>query len=105
MYMHQIIVLGRATKDAEVIAKKKKNPFVKVTLAVNEYNATTKEEKVYFYDVLIFGKTGDKALESVKKGDVFMAMGKPEADAYISSKDNEAKASVTVLADSWRVLK
>lgn len=34
-----------------------------------------------------------------------MAMGKPDLDVYISSKDNEAKGQITVLADSWKVLK
>src|SRR5258706_511281 len=67
MTMHQIVLLGRATKDAEELTSKKDTKFTKLSLAVNEYNSTTKEETSFFYDVLIFGKPSEKALELVKK--------------------------------------
>ena len=105
MNMHTLVLLGRATKDAEVLTSKAKTKYTKFSVAVNEYNSKTKEEKPYYYDVLVFGKTAEKAVEHVKKGDTVMVQGRPEADAYISKKDNEAKGSIKVMADSWKVLK
>jgi single-strand DNA-binding protein len=105
MNMHQIILLGRATKDAEEYETKKGKKFVKFTVAVNEYKGPEVEEETYFYDVLIFNKTSETALKNIKKGDTTMVMGKPEVDAYISKKDNEPKGTITVVAESWKVLK
>lgn len=105
MNVHQLILLGRATRDAEVITGKNKKNFAKFSLAVNEYKGKDTEAKTYYYDVLVFGQTADKVAENIKKGDTVMAIGKPEIDAYISKVDQEAKAGITLLAESWKVLK
>lgn len=105
MTSHQIIVLGRATKDAEELDSKAKKKYTKFSVAVNEYMGKDKEEKTYFYDVLIFGAGSSIAKDKVKKGDNILIVGKPEFDAYISKKDKEPKTSVTIIADSWKVLK
>lgn len=105
MTSHQIFVVGRATKDAEELSSKAKKKYAKFSVAVNEYFGKDKEEKSYFYDVLVFGKSAANVKEKVKKGDMVIISGKPEADAYISKKDNEPKSSITILADSWKVLK
>lgn len=99
-----IFLAGHATKDAEVLKSKKDTEFAKFSLAVNEYIAKTKEEKVTYFDIIVFGKNAAKVAEHVKKGDSVVVNGRPEANAYLS-KDGEAKASVTVIADSWQVLK
>ena len=103
--MQTLILLGHTTKDAESITTKKKTNFTKFSVAVNDFNAKTKEEKSTFYDVLVFGKGAETALEKVKKGDMVMVVGKPEAEAYVSKVTNEPKAQVTVMADSWKVIK
>ncbi len=105
MNMQTLILMGHTTKDAESISSKKKTKFTKFSIAVNDFNSKTKEEKSSFYDVLVFGKQAEVAFEKIKKGDTVMVVGKPETDAYISKITNEPKAQVTVTADSWRVLK
>jgi single-strand DNA-binding protein len=105
MNLQTIILLGRATKDAESIATKKNTNFTKFSIAVNDFNSKTKEESSSFYDILVFGKQGEAALEKVKKGDTVMVVGKPETEAYISKTTKEAKSQINVLADSWKVLK
>ncbi len=105
MNMQTLILLGHATKDAESISTKKKSNFTKFSIAVNEFNSKTKVEKSTFYDVLVFGKQADTAFDKVKKGDMVMVVGRPEADAYVSKVTNEPKAQITVTADSWKVLK
>lgn len=103
MNMHTIVLLGRATKDVEAKESKDKKKYAKFSVAVNEL--VNKEEKVTFYEVLVFGNSAEKATDMIKKGDTVMVMGKPEVEAYMSKKDKEPKASVTVLAESWKLLK
>jgi single stranded DNA-binding protein len=105
MHLHQIILLGRAVKDAEEFTTKTGKNFAKFTLAINEYLGKEKDEKTYFYDVLVFGKTAPKAFEYIKKADTVMVQGRPEAGAYISKKDDKAKGVISIMADSWNVLK
>lgn len=104
MNVHKLYLVGRATKDAESFESKGGVKFTKFSMAVNEFHGKEKGEKAYFYDVLIFGKSAEKAAESIKKGDAVLADGRPEANAYIA-KDETAKGTITLFADSWNVLK
>lgn len=103
MYMQQLILLGRATKDAEVLESKEGKKYAKFSLAVNEYMGKGKEDRTTFYNTLVFNKSYDKT-ESIKKGDLVLVEGRPEVDAYLS-KEGEAKASLVVFADKWKALK
>jgi len=106
MNIHTIIILGRATKDGEIIKSKSgKNDFAKFSVAVNEYIASKKEEKSYFYNVLVFGNTASKVVELIKKGDVVMVHGRPEVSAFLPKKSKEPKAEINVISESWKVLK
>jgi single-strand DNA-binding protein len=105
MNMHQLVLLGRATRDTEELTSKDDKKYAKFSVAVNDFNGKTKEERTTFYDILVFGPSADSAVEKVKKGDAVMVMGKPEVEAFISKKDKEPKVSITVISESWRVLK
>lgn len=103
MSMQQLIVLGRATKDGEVLASREGKNYAKFAVAVNEYLGSEKTERTTFYNILVFNKTHEK-VEKVKKGDFVMVEGRPEAEAYLNG-EGEAKANLTVFASRWRVLK
>jgi single-stranded DNA-binding protein len=103
MSMQQLIVLGRAVKDGEVLASKEGKNYGKFSVAVNEYLGAKKEERTSFYNVLVFNKTHDKT-DKIKKGDYVMVEGRPETDAYINN-DGEAKANLVVFANRWKLLK
>lgn len=105
MNMHQIVLLGRATRDTEELTSKDEKKYAKFSIAVNDFKGKSKEERTTFYDILIFGPSVESAVEKVKKGDAVMVMGKPEVEAFISKKDKEPKVSITVISESWRVLK
>ncbi len=100
--MQQLLVLGRATKDAEVLESKEGKPYARFSLAVNEYLGKDKDERTTFYNVLIFNKTSVNA-EKITKGNLVMVDGRPEVDAYISNEGN-AKANLVVVANRWRVI-
>jgi single-strand DNA-binding protein len=103
MSMQQLLVLGRATKDGEVLESKDGKNYARFSVAVNEYLGGKKEERTSFFNILIFNKSYER-VDKVKKGDYVMVEGRPEADAYLSN-EGEAKASMTVFANKWRVLK
>ncbi len=105
MNVQLLFLAGRATKDAELMTSKNDKKYVKFSIAINEYNKSSKEEKVNYYDAIILDKTAEKAAEIIKKGDAVTISGKPEFEAYISTKDNEPKCSITIIADSWKVIK
>ena len=103
MYLQQLLLLGRATKDAEIMESKEGKKYARFSVAVNEYMGKQKEEKTQFYNVLIFNKTLEKA-DIVKKGDLVMIEGRPDVDAYLSN-EGEAKANLIVYTDKWKVIK
>ncbi len=107
MDMQKLLLVGRVTRDAEVISAKSGKDFVSFGLAVNRYITKDKEvsQETTFYEVLSFGENKVKAAEEkVKKGDLVFLEGRPEADAYLG-KDGTAKASLKVFADNWQVIK
>lgn len=105
MDMQKLFILGRATRDAEIISGKKGKDFAVFTIASNRYMGKEKGEEVTFYDVISFSEKGVKRAESdIKKGDLIFVEGRPEAEAYLS-KDGEAKAKIKVVADNWQALK
>jgi len=106
MTMQQMLVLGRATKDAEVLDSKEGKRYARFSVAVNELigkDKKKKEEKSYFYNVLVFNKTCEKA-ELIKKGDLVMVDGRPDVDAYLSN-EGEPRANIIVYANKWKLIK
>ena len=103
MNMQQLLIMGRATKNAEVLESKEGKKYARFSVAVNEYRGKENDERTTFYNVLIFNKTSIGA-DKISKGDLVMVDGRPDTDAYISN-DGEAKANLIVVADRWKVLK
>jgi single-strand DNA-binding protein len=105
MTMQQMLVLGRATKDAEILESKEGKKYARFSLAVNQQvgKGKEKEEKSYFYNVLVFNKTHERA-DLIKKGDLVMIDGRPDVDAYLSN-EGEPRANMIVYANKWKLLK
>ena len=103
--MQLLVIAGRATKDGEVLKSKEGKQYAKFSVAVNEYygKGEKKEEKVTFYNVLVFNKSSEK-VDLIKKGDHLIVNGRPDVDAYLGN-DGKAKASLSVFADKWTLVK
>lgn len=105
MNMQKLYLIGRATKDAEIVETKNNKSFVKFSLAVNRYIKGAKDSEVSFFDCLYFMESHvDKIGERVKKGDLIFAEGRPEVEAYLS-KSGEAKATLKVILNDLQVIK
>lgn len=103
MAMQNLMLLGRATKNCEVLESKTGSKYAKVGIAINDYSPKNKQEMASFYDVLILNKSAERA-DKINKGDYLLIEGRPEAEAYID-KEGNAKATIKVFANKWRVLK
>ena len=58
--MNKVILSGRLTKDAELrYAPGKGTPMTQVSLAVENYNANTKEKGADFINLVVFGKQAE----------------------------------------------
>ncbi len=104
MNIQQLMLLGRATKDGEVLASKEGKTFGKFSIAVNRYRGKELEEEATFYEVVNFGKNAEQIADKVKKGDLVSVIGRPKAEGYLS-KEGEPKAQLKVVAEKWQVLK
>jgi len=103
--MQKLLLVGRATADAEVVKAKKGDSFISFSLAANRYLGKEKGDEVQFYDCLIFGKGRTEiASTQIKKGTLIFLEGRPEAEAYLS-KAGEAKARIKVMVDDWQLVK
>lgn len=109
MNFQKIFILGRATKNAELIEGKSGN-FAVFSIAVNKPIVDKKEEGeekdknsgVNYYDILCFGEERAKVVEAkVKKGDLIFVEGRPEVDAY-TTKEGEVRGIAKVIAESWQ---
>ncbi|MBL8015298.1 MAG: single-stranded DNA-binding protein [Candidatus Doudnabacteria bacterium] len=117
MDIQKLTLLGRATRDAELIEPKAGNQFAVFTIAVNrplphkeskekgKKEAAEQEEATTFYDLVCFGVDRAKIVENrIKKGDLVWAEGRPEVAAYLS-KDGEPRANLKLVVDSWQSLR
>ncbi len=103
MDSHQLMLIGRAVKDAEVLESKAGKKYGKFTLATNDYLGEENGEETNFFDILVFNKKVDK-LDSIKKGTMMVLTGKPTIEAYLSKK-GDPKAKIVTFAKSWRIVK
>lgn len=101
--MQQLLLLGRATKTAEILTSREGKKYAKFSLAVNDYSRNNEESKACFYNILIFNKSLEKA-EKINKGDLILVDGKPTINAYLSN-EGEAKANISVFVNRWKLLK
>lgn len=86
--MNQVILSGRLVKDAELKRTASNLAIVSFTLAISEYNTTTKQKEVQFIDCVLFGKRGESLEKYVHKGEYIIVIGKIERKTY-KTNDNK----------------
>ena len=97
MDYQKIIIVGKATKDAEVQQSEGKVACADFTLAVSR----TKDQTTFF-PVRVFGKLAE-ACENVRKGLKLLVDGKLDISEY-TDKEGQKRISFGILADTYRLL-
>ena len=97
MDYQKLILVGNATKDAEVQQPQGKTAYADFTLAVSR----TKELKTFF-PVRVFGKLAESC-QTLKKGAEVLVEGKLDVSEY-TAEDGSKRMSFRILADTYRLL-
>ncbi len=96
MNYERLIIVGNATKDAEIhSAKQGDTLFATFSLAVNK-----SRDKANFYSVIIFGPTAEAASQTIKKGDTVLVEGSLNLRPY-STRLKEQRVDLQVHAEQW----
>ncbi|MBK8455622.1 MAG: single-stranded DNA-binding protein [Thiofilum sp.] len=99
--MHQLILLGRIATDVEVRTSKAGKPYTKLVVASNYKHMG--EDATLWVNVMCFGKLSDYVSMNARKGEQIYVDGTLTVDAY-TSKDGEARGSLTLFPDNLRLL-
>lgn len=94
MTLQQLLVLGRAVDDAQYFNDDfGRHSYTELQVAVNQ-TLKNNEVKTSYYTVIISNKTAELAGE-IKKGDLVMIDGLPEAE----------NNKIIVYATKWKIIK
>lgn len=94
------VIMGHATRDAELKYTQNGTAICKVTVAVNHKYKDQKD--VSFIDVTCWQKMAEMAAQ-IKKGEAVMFSGRIQQESW-TSKDGEKRAKLVVVADTLRQL-
>lgn len=101
MNLQQLLLMGRAIHDSQILFDEKKQKYARVEIGVKEYSKKT-EEVTYYYNCYI--TKGDfTTWTHIKKGDLVMIDGRPEID-YIC-RDEVGSPTIKVIVSKWKLLK
>lgn len=97
--MNKIILLGRLTKDPEVVLSSKETMIGKFTIAVpRKYIKEGEDRKADFINIVTFGKQTEFVGKYFKKGQQILACGRLEINQY-EDENGEKKYSTQVIAE------
>lgn len=105
MNRQNIEIIGRTVVKPELLESKEGKSYATVRIAVNKLqkNKDEKEEnKVTYYDVLVFGKRAEKS-QNLDKGTLMRVVGDFSVKPYIT-KSGEGKAELLIFARDFQVL-
>ncbi len=96
--LNQVVLVGRLTKDPEVVTLEKGKKRTSITIAVAR--TYKNQDGVYesdFVRCILWNAIAENTTEYCKKGDVIGVKGRLQTSSY--EKDGEAKYSVDVIAE------
>lgn len=97
--MNKIILLGRLTKDTEIVTTSNMTMIGKFTLAVQRKFAKEDEEKqTDYFNIVTFGKQAEFASKYFKKGQRVLVSGKAELNSY-ENENGETRFAFQVKAE------
>lgn len=97
--MNKVILIGRLVKENAInFTKEKGTAVVQNTLAVENYNSSTKEKGADFIQIVVWGKQAENMANFTDKGDLIMIQGKIKTRSY-EAKDGTKKYITEVVAD------
>lgn len=103
---NRVILAGNLTRDPETRFLPSGTAVTEFSIAVNSRykSKTTNEfkEEVSFFDVVVFGKTGENCAEYLSKGRPVLVEGRLRQRSW--EKDGQKRSKIEVLADNVQFL-
>lgn len=97
--MNKIILLGRLTKNPEILIGKNENKVGRFTLAVQRKYAKEGEEKITdFFNIVTFGKSAEFVEKYFYKGQQVLILGRAELNQY-EDEDGNNKTNLQIVAE------
>lgn len=97
--MNKIILLGRLTKDPEIVRSSKETMIGRFTIAVpRKYVKEGEERKTDFINIVTFGKLTEFTGKFFKKGQQVLVTGRLEINSY-EDENNEKRYSTQVICE------
>lgn len=99
MIMNKIILLGRLTKDPDILMTSKETLIGKCTIAVpRKYVKEGEERKTDFINIVTFGNLTDFLGKFFRRGQQVLVCGRLEINQY-EDENGESKYSTQVIAE------
>ena len=99
--MNKVYLIGNVTKDLELRHYgTSQRSYVHFTLAVDEYNPTTKEKSANFINVVAFDRKAEILSQYMTKGCKLSIQGKLRTGSYLD-KNNTKKYTVDIILDDF----
>lgn len=97
--MNQIVIVGRLTKDPEVVKSEDGKERSQITLAVpRSYKNADGEYDTDFVDCVLWGGVAENTAEYCKKGDLIGLKGRIQTSNY-ETEDGEKRKSTQIVAE------
>lgn len=91
--------LGNIGRQPEKKTTKSGTSITKFSIAINEYNPSTKEKDTTWLEVACFGKTADFVAQYFNKGDaIFIRNGRVAVSQWVDEDDNK-RTSYNIVAN------
>ena len=82
MNLNKVFLIGRVTKEVEVLSTTSGKKVVKISLATNQFIGKNKPQKTTFHNLVAWGIWADVAEKYVKKGQEIMIEGNIDNRTY-----------------------
>ena len=103
MFLNQATIIGNITRDPELKSLPNGNKVCTFSVATNKVFTDkngTKQEKVEFHNIIVFGKTAENVAKYMKKGNQILVLGEIQTRSWDDKTTGEKKYRTEILANS-----
>ncbi len=102
--LNNVSLIGRLTRDAEVKYTSANYPVTSFGLAVNRSvkKGDKWQDEASFFDVTVFGKTGERLQQYLKKGKQIAVIGELKQERW--QQDGQNRSKVIIVANDLYLL-
>lgn len=96
--MNKVVIIGRLTKDVELLETQGGTPLARLSVAVNRsYKNSDGEHEADFFNVTVWGNQAENCRKYLEKGRQVAIQGELRNDTY-TDKNGDKRTSTTINA-------